>query len=148
MREQKRDTTENYFELASDGYALVLEAATAANGRALNYFKAVSEVAVRPLAFSTLEAAMRDGFDRAQQVANLTADEMQQLGRSNTELAEKVTSYSGKLQETLLETLRGAVRTGLSNLAYAKETADAQIEGLAKRVEEIQTRTAAVVSSN
>ncbi|MGH7706792.1 MAG: hypothetical protein ACREM6_02510 [Vulcanimicrobiaceae bacterium] len=148
MNDKHAETTQSYLDIAGGTYALWIDAFAAANGRALSYVKALTEITTRPPSASTVETGLRDGFERANQIVNLTVGELQTTGRANSELAERVIAQSTKLQETFAHAMRGAVSAGLSNIAYVKETADAQLEGLTKRVEELQARTAATVSQN
>ena len=135
-----KSSTPTYVELSSDVYSTLVDAYASANQRALDYAKSVYEIMTRPYASTAVETTVRENFERANQIVNLTVGELQGSGQRNVELFEKMLSFASKLQETALETFRGLMKTGLSNMNYVKETTDAQFEGFAKRVEELQSR--------
>ena len=137
-------TTQSYTELSTESYAIFVDAFATANRRGLDYFKSLYEIASRPYASSAVEQAVRENFDRLNQVISLTIAELQNNGQKAAELNEKVAKHNAKLQESALEALRGLTKTGLSNLEYAKDTAGAQLETFAKGVSDVQER---VVSS-
>jgi hypothetical protein len=139
-----KDTTASYLELTGAGYALAIDAFAAANRRLLDYWKSAYEIASRPYSSTALEANVRDNFERAHQLASLTTTEMQKSAQSASEFAEKLAAHGTAWQETAAHGFRGAVETGLSNIAFVKETATQQLDEFSKRVEEAQARVGQV----
>jgi hypothetical protein len=142
------DQSKSYLELASQTYGVVVEAAANSNHRLLEHLKSTYEIVSRPYTSTAFEATYRENLDRAGQLVELNVAAAQKTGAEAAALAEKLAKNTALWQETAVETLRGLFRTGLSNLAYVKDAADQTYEGFAKRVEEIQTRSTAGVSSN
>ncbi len=148
MNEVKNETTPSYVELSSQAYTLFVEAYASANQRALGYWKSLWEVASRPYTSTAIEAGVRENFDRANQIVSLTVSELQTTGKTSAELAEKLFAHSAKLQDSAVHSLRGVVKTGVSNMSFVKESTDAQFDDLAKGLEEMQSRTASAVTSH
>ena len=142
------DQTHSYLDLASQTYGVLVEAASNANHRLLENMKSAYEIVSRPYSSTAYEAAYRENLDRAGQLVELTIAASQKSGAEAAALAEKISSQAAVWQEKYVEAMRGMYRTGLSNLAYVKDAADQTYQGLAKQVEDIQTRAAAGVSSN
>ena len=142
------DQSKSYLELASHTYGVIAEAAANSNHRLLEHLKSTYEIVSRPYTSTAFEATYRENLDRAGQLVELNVAAAQKGGAEAAALAEKLAKNTALWQETVVETLRGLFRTGLSNLAYVKDAADQTYEGFAKRVEEIQTRSTAGVSSN
>jgi len=142
------EQTNSYLELASSTYGLLVEAAANSNHRFLEHLKATYEIVSRPYTSTAFEATIRENLDRAGQLVELNVAAAQKTGAESAALAEKLAKNTSLWQETYVETMRGLFRTGLSNLAFVKDAADQTYEGFAKRVEEIQTRATAGVSSN
>jgi hypothetical protein len=132
------ETTTSYIELANQSYKLVLEHAAAANKRALDHAKNHYEIAARPYTGSTPDANIRESFDRVNQIATITAADLQAAAQKNAEFAEKILGHAAKVQDSLLHSWRGLWSTSLSNLNYVKDTTNAHIDNFAKRVEEVQ----------
>ena len=143
-----KETTASYTELSSQGYALWVEALAEYNQRALNYYRSLWEIASKPYASTAVDTNVRENFDRANQIVGLAINELSHAGARNANNAEKFAQHGAKVQDAWMNALRGAVNTGISNMHYVKETATAQFEDLAKRLDEVQTRAAATVSSN
>ncbi len=140
-------STPSYNELSSEYYALYVDAFATANRRGLDYFKSLYEIASRPYASSAVEQTVRENFDRLNQVISLTIAELQNSGQKAVELNDKLTKQNVKLQESAIEALRGLTKTGLSNLEYVKETADAQLENFTKGVTDVSERVVSSVSA-
>lgn len=130
--------TASYVELASQGYALMIDAVASANQRALGYSKSLYEIASRPYASGAPDAAVRDGFDRFKQIADLTVTELQTAATKNVDFTERFIAQTNAAGEQLSHALRGVATTGLSNIGYVREAAETQMNGFTKRVEEIQ----------
>ncbi len=145
---KNQETTSSYVELASQAYALGVEAFAAANKRLLDYNKSIYEIASRPYASSAAETAVRENFDRLNQIVSLTVGELQAAGTQQAEFVRKATSHAAKMQETLAHAWRGALETGISNVNFVKETTGKQLDELTQRLDEIQTRTAQTISQN
>ncbi|MBV8602875.1 MAG: hypothetical protein JO359_15030 [Candidatus Eremiobacteraeota bacterium] len=140
--------SKSYLDLASQTYGVIVEAAANANHRLLEHLKSTYEIASRPYTSTAFEATYRENLDRAGQLVELNVAAAQKSGAEAAALAEKLAKSAALWQESYVETTRGLFRTALSNLAYVKDAADQTYEGFAKRVEEIQTRATAGVSSN
>lgn len=146
-RKDTENSTQSYVELASQGYNLFVDAAASASQRTLGYWKSVFEIAARPHATTAPEAAVRENFDRANQIVSLTIGELQTTGAQSAELLEKVSSHAAKVQDSFATALKGLVSTGISNVTFAKEAAAKQFDDLTKRLDEIQSRSAAAVNN-
>ena len=140
--------SKSYLDLASQTYGVIVEAAANANHRLLEHLKSSYEIVSRPYTSTAFEATYRENLDRAGQLVELNVAAAQKSGAEAAALAEKLAKSAALWQESYVETTRGLFRTALSNLAYVKDAADQTYEGFAKRVEEIQTRATAGVSSN
>lgn len=144
--EDQATRTPSYVELSSQAYGLVVDAYASANQRALGYVKSLYEITARPYASSALETNVREGFDRANQIVELTVGELQTAGQKNAELAETLVAQAAKWQDSWTEAVRGLLKTGIANVSYVKDATRTSFDGFAKRVEELQAR--AGVSSN
>jgi hypothetical protein len=142
------DTTTSYIDLASQGYGLFVDAFATANQSAMTFTKSLYDIVSKPYTSTAIETTMRENFDRADQLVSLTVSQLKTTGQTQADFAEKLTSYSAKVQESSLTALKGVVKTGVSNLHYVKETTGASFDGLAKRVDELHMRVASAVSKN
>jgi hypothetical protein len=147
MPSTTKEATASYIELSGQAYSLFVDALAATNQRRLDYTKSVWEILSRPYASAAPEAAVRENFERASQIAGLTVSELKSSGEQARELTESVISHAAKVQETYVHTARGVVNTGISNVNYAKDATSQQFDDLSKRLDEIQTRIATPVSS-
>jgi hypothetical protein len=146
MKNMNGVDTPSYVELSGQTYSLFVDAIASANQRYLGYVKSMYEIVSRPYASSAVEN-IRENFDRAHQVVDLTVNEMQASGQKNAEFAEKIAAHGAKLQDSWTLALRGMFKTGISNMSYVKDAAETSFNGFAKRVEEMQSH-ATTVSSN
>ena len=142
------DQTKSYLDLASQTYGVLVEATSKANHRLLEHMKSAYEIISRPYTSTALEATYRENLDRAAQLVELNVATVQKTGAEAAGLDDVLAKQTAIVQESYVESLRGLFRTGLSNLAYVKDTADRTYEGFAKRVEEIQTHATSGVSQN
>jgi hypothetical protein len=142
------NTTASSVELTNEVYALLVNAFGSGNTRALNYWKSVWDITSRPYSPVTIDAVVNENFNRANQLTNLTVDELRSAGRESAEFAEKLLAESGKVQDTALGSFRGLIDKYAANLNYVKETTTAQLDGLSKRVEDLDKRTVPVGGSN
>jgi len=145
MNEKIDEQTKSYVDLANQTYAVLVDAYSQAQHRYLSYGKSVYEVLSRPYASTAIETTYREGFDRANQIVELTVSEMQQAGAATAKLGQTLVSQNALWQDKTMESARGVMKTMVSNLNYVKDTTDKQFEGFTKRVEEMQART---VSTN
>jgi hypothetical protein len=141
------DQTTTYLELSSTLYSTMVDAYAAANQRTLAYGKSVYEIVSRPYTSTAVESALRENFDRANQIVETTVSEMQQNGKHATDLSQTLLAQNARFQELLVETGRTLAQTGASNMAFVKETADAQFQTITKGVNEMQQH-AKTVSAN
>jgi hypothetical protein len=145
MNEKFDEETKSYVDLASQSYAMIVDAFATAQQRSLGFGKSVYEVLTRPYASTAMETTYRENFDRANQIVELTVSEMQQAGTAAAKLGQALVSHNALWQEKTMESARGLMKTMISNMNYVKDTTDKQFEGFTKRVEEMQART---VSAN
>ncbi len=148
MPDQTPETTTSYFELSSQAYTLFVDAFASANQRGLEVLKSAYEITSRPYNSSAIETTVRENLDRANQLMSLTVSALQTSGQKNVELAQSLLAQNAKVQDSLAHAVRGVIKTGISNVNYIKGVTEAQFDEAAKRVEELQVRTAASVSQN
>ncbi len=116
-------STENYIELSSQTYELIVDAlATAARSR-LDFWKSVFEIAARPYASTALEPVVRENFERAGELSNLTVGELRSRGQRTAEFSEKFLNQVGKLQDAALETFRDSLKSYVSAVNQVKDAA-------------------------
>jgi hypothetical protein len=140
-----------YIDVTTQTYLLVLDALATTQKRVLDHARNHYEIIARPFTATTPDANIREAFDRANQIAAITAAELQTTAQKNAEFAEKILKHAAKVQAALLSAWQGFSNTGLSNLKYARETADGQVNAFAKgvgEVQELQRRTTAAASSS
>jgi hypothetical protein len=135
-------------ELANGTYTLIVDAIASSNQRALQYGKSVYEILARPYASTGVENASREAFDRANQLVELTVRELQTNGQKAVEFGRDLVGQSARWQETWLQTIRGLMQNGVSNLNYVKDATDRQFHGFARRVEEMTQRAERVANSS
>ncbi len=138
------DQNKSYVELSSTLFSTLVEAYGAANQRMLAYGKSVYEIASRPYTSTAVDAALRENFDRVNQIVELTVAEVQANGTHSTELSEALLQQGGAFQETFVEAGKTMARMGESNMNFVKETADAQAANISKTVGDLQAHASAV----
>jgi len=143
-----KETTASYVELSSQGYSLCVDAFSDLNQRTLAYYRSLWDIISRPYASTAVETGARENFDRANQIVALTVNELSNAGAKNAEFGQKLAQHTAKVQDTWMNAFRGVVSTGISNMNYVKETATAQFDDIAKRLDEVQARATATVSQN
>ena len=143
-----QNTTADYVTLTNEVYALLVDAFGSADTRALNYWKSVWDITSRPYSPVTIDSVVRTNLERANQLTTLTIDELRSAGRESAEFAEKLLAKGTKVQDTALGSFRGMIDTYAANLNYVKETTSAQLDGLSRRVEDLDKRTAPVGGNN
>jgi len=121
MSRKDTESTPSYVELNSQAYSLFVDAYATYNQRALGYLKSVWEIASRPYASTALETTVKENFDRANQIVNLSISELQAKGAQGAEFVEKLSAHNAKVQDTLATAFRGLVTTGISNVNFFKE---------------------------
>lgn len=131
----RRATTAGYAELALRMNRIFLDNMAAANQRSLDYWKTVWGVVARPYPSTAVDACARENLERATQVAGLTAAELQAAAHRNAELAEKLFGVAADLADSYAHSLRGLMRTGVSNANFVREAAELQFVDFAKRLD-------------
>jgi hypothetical protein len=142
------DKTKSYIELSTAAYQTFVDAVSSANERALGFTKSLFEITTRPYASTEMATLARENFDRVNQIVALSISELQANGTKAAEFNAKVMEHGSKIQEAYVSSLRGAVDTGISNMQFVKDTTAQQIDEIAKRMEDVRSRTAAQVSAN
>jgi hypothetical protein len=140
--------TSEYAELSSQAYHLVADQISSTNGRTLEYWKSVWQIASAPYASSATEAAYRENFDRMNQIVGMTVNESSASSRGAVDFTEKIVALSSKFADLYVSAMRGVVNNGISNLTFVKDTAERQIGDMQKRLEEFQTTATSVASHN
>jgi hypothetical protein len=143
-----KQVTSSYVELSSQAYGLFVDAFADYNQRTLAYYRSMWDIVSRPYASTAVETTVRENFDRANQAVALTVNELSTNGAKTAEFAEKMTRHAAKLQDAAAEAFRGVVTTGISNMNYVKETTAQQFDEIAKRLDDVQSRATAPVSTN
>jgi hypothetical protein len=143
-----KETTAGYADLTTQSYSLFVDAIASANQRSLDFAKQVWEISTRPYASTTIESAVRENFERVNEVVSLSIAELQTNGKKTAELAEKLVSQGAKFQETYTTSIKGMMDTSLSNMTYVKDTAAAQFEDFSKRMNDAKKPVAETISSN
>jgi hypothetical protein len=142
-----QNTTAGYVELTNEVYALFVDAYGSAGKRALKYWKSVWEITSQPYSPVTIDSVVRTNLERANQLTNLTVDELRSAGLESAEFAEKLLAEGAKVQDTALGNFRGLLDTYASNLNYVKETTSAQLDDLSRRLEDLDKLTAPLGST-
>lgn len=143
-----QETTPSYAELTTEGITLFVDAVAAANQRALDYTKSIWQILSKPYSAKAVDGAVRENFDRLNQLVSLTIGELQANGQKTADFAEKLVAHGAKVQESYVHALRGIVDTSVSNLTYVKDVAEKQLEDAGKRFEELRPQTKEEVSVN
>jgi len=142
-----KDSATSYIQLSSKVYSLFLDALTSRTQRRLQYWKSVWEVSSRTYQSTAVEGTVRDIFDRAGQVLDLTANELKTDGQNAAEVSEKLLSYVPRFQDVAINALRGVLDASISNLDYVKETTQQQFDDLTKRLDEVERQAVAKSST-
>ena len=142
----EKETTPSYLELSNQAYGIVVDAFASANQRGLDYWKSVWEIVSRPYSSTAVDANVRDNFERANQIVALSIGELQANGQRTSEVVEKLLSVTGNLKDSYVHSLRGLMKTGISNMNFVRETTELQFGDLAQRLDQI--RPASAVSAN
>ena len=142
----EKETTPSYLELSNQAYGIVVDAFASANQRGLDYWKSVWEIVSRPYSSTAVDSNVRDNFERANQIVALSIGELQANGQRTSEVVEKLLSVTGNLQDSYVHSLRGLMKTGISNMNFVRETTELQFGDLAQRLDQI--RPASAVSAN
>jgi hypothetical protein len=143
-----KDSATSYIQLSSKVYSLFLDALTSRTQRRLQYWKSVWEVSSRTYQSTAVEGTVRDIFDRAGQVLDLTANELKTDGQNAAEVSEKLLSYVPRFQDVAINALRGVLDASISNLDYVKETTQQQFDDLTKRLGEGERQAVAKSRTN
>jgi hypothetical protein len=143
-----QDSATSYIDLSSKVYSLFLDALAARTQRRLQYWKSVWDVSSQPNQSTAVEGTVQDGFGRASQILDLTANELKTDGQNAAEFSEKLLSYAARFQDVAMDAFRGVLNTSISNLDYVKETTQQQFDGLTKRLDEVERQGSAKASAN
>ena len=143
-----KDGATSYIQLSSKIYSLFLDALTSRTQRRLQYWKSVWEVSSRPYQSTTVEGTVREGFDRAGQILDLTANELATGGQNAADVSEKLLSYAEEFEDVAIKAFRGVLNTSISNLDYVKETTQQQFEDQTKRLDDVEHQAVAKASTN
>jgi capsule polysaccharide export protein KpsE/RkpR len=130
--------TSSYVELGSQAYSVAADAIASANYRLLDYWKSVWDITSKPYTSTAIDATVRENFDRANAILNLTVEELQAQEKKAQELAEKVVEQGAKLQDSTISAFRGVLNTSISNLNYVKDSTTERLEELKKRLGEVR----------
>ncbi len=138
--DQQRERTQSYVGLANRTYGLFVETFANANHRMLDFAKSVYDIASRPYTSSALEHTVRENVDRAGQIVELSVEALQQNGAEGAKFAKAAAEQAGAWQEQSMETARGMMRTGVSNMTFVKDATDQQLARAAARFEEMRAQ--------
>jgi hypothetical protein len=148
IQDGAKDSATSYIQLSSKVYSLFLDALTSRTQRRLQYWKSVWEVSSRPYQSTAVEGTVSEGFDRAGQILDLTANELKTDGQNAAEFSEKLLSYATRFQDVAINAFRGVLNTSISNLDYVKETTQQQFDDLTKRLGEVERQAVAKSRTN
>ena len=96
----------------------MVDAFASANQRGLDYWRSVWEIVSRPYSSTAVDSNVRDNFERANQIVALSIGELQANGQRTSEVVEKLLSVTGNLQDSYVHSLRGLMKTGISNMNF------------------------------
>ncbi|MGP6159986.1 MAG: hypothetical protein ACLPYS_21250 [Vulcanimicrobiaceae bacterium] len=123
-------STAKYIEVSCDAYGLIVDVLASASRARLAYWKSIWELASRPYASTALEPAVRESFERASELTNLTVDELRARGKRTAEFSEKFLGEVEKLQDAGVEVFRDSLKAFVSSVEQVKDaTADLSING-------------------
>jgi len=134
MSEEK---TTGVVELSSQAYGLAVDAIASFNQRLLGYWRSVWDITSRPYASTDVQAAVRESFERANEVLSLTIEELQAQEKRSQELIEKVAAQGSTVQDSALAAVRGLLNASILNLNHVKESTTQQLDDLKKRLDEL-----------
>lgn len=109
MKSPDVDTvSKNYLELSNQAYNVLVDAFSTKSTRTLDNAKLVYEILARPFPQPfTVDGAVRENVDRAQQIVSLTVKELLTTGRRATEVTGSLVEIGAKFQEAWLNYVRG-----------------------------------------
>ncbi len=115
-------TTGEYIELSKDTYGLVLDTLTAATRARLAFWNSVWEIASRPYSSAALEQALKETFNRVNELTNVTISELGSRVQRTADFSEKFFTQVEKLQDLNLETYRNSLKWSSEKLEEIKES--------------------------
>ena len=121
-------------------YYLIVDAIAWSNYRLLDYWRRVWEINARPYAAFAPEAYLRESVDRANDVLELTAQELEAQAAKSVELNERLADEAAHLRRAALEAYRGLLETSMANVRHVQEATVGQVEEVTKRLAEMKTR--------
>ncbi|MGP6192162.1 MAG: hypothetical protein ACLPSH_19295 [Vulcanimicrobiaceae bacterium] len=116
-------STAKYIELSNQTYGLIVDTLGSATRSRLNYWKSIWEIASRPYASTAIESVVRENFDRASELANLTFGELRSRGQRTADFSEKFLAQVEKLQDAATETYRDSLKSYVSTVDQVKNAA-------------------------
>jgi len=122
-------STANYVEVSSQAYTLIVDVLGKAVRRRLGYWKSVWEVVSRPYTSTAIDSVVRENFDRANQLSDLTVAELRARGENAAEFSEKFLYQVEKLQDAGVEALRDSLQAYVSTVDKVKEAAASPVNG-------------------
>jgi hypothetical protein len=121
MKLSTQGITAKYIELSNEAYGLIVDTIASATRSSLNYLKSVWEIASRPYASTAIASTVRENFDRASELANLTVGEINSRVQRTAEFSEKVLVQVGRLQDAARETYRDSLKPYVSTADQVKD---------------------------
>jgi hypothetical protein len=118
----QRNTAAEYIALSSEAYGLIVDTIASATRSRLNYWNSVWQIACRPYASAAIRSTVRENFDRASELANLTLGELSSRVQRTADFSEKLLAQFGKLQDAARETYRDTLTSYVSTVDHVKDT--------------------------
>lgn len=116
-------STAKYIDLSGQTYGLIVDAVATVARRRLDYWKSVWEIASQPYPSTAVESAVRETFERANKLSDLTFGELRTRGKIAAEYSEKLLSQVEKLQDAGIEALRDGLKSYVSTVDKVKDAA-------------------------
>ena len=143
-------TTSTLVDLTSESNKIVIDAVATANRRAVAYYKGLWNIVSRPFPSKDLKDNVGEGFERAEQIVDLTIQEMEADSKLAIEFAEKALAQATKAREEAVNVAREYAKTGVSTLKSALESTEStlktalentetRLEDFSKRLEDVST---------
>jgi hypothetical protein len=130
MKMSTQGSTAKYIELSSRTYELIVDTFASATRSRLNYWKSVWEIASRPYGSTAIGSTVRENFDRASELTNLTVSELHSRGQRTVDFSEKFLTQVGQLQDAARETHRDSSTSNGSTAGQVKDGATESVDGV------------------
>ena len=118
----QRNTAAEYIALSSEAYGLIVDTIASVTRSRLNYWNSAWQIACRPYASAAIRSTVRENFDRASELANLTLGELSSRVQRTADFSEKFLAQFGKLQDAARETYRDTLTSYVSTVDHVKDT--------------------------